>query len=180
MPGSRIRMPGCSPKDGGDPFPNISEIFTLKSKSRKNMFGILGIWGPVKSPKNYYLSEYNEVHELDFGTFASCEAQVAAISDDIAYNNHDLSDGLRAGLFKVDDLYGLPIVGDCLREVNNLYPKADKGRQCHEGLNRVFNLMVTDVLSESKRTLKGFSGLTSDIFACIGPWLHTDCRCRLA
>ncbi|MDA9246149.1 dNTP triphosphohydrolase, partial [Rhodobacteraceae bacterium] len=85
--------------------------------------------GPVKSSKNYYLSEYNEVHELDFGTFASCEAQVAAISDDIAYNNHDLSDGLRAGLFKVDDLYGLPIVGDCLREVDNLYPKADKGRQ---------------------------------------------------
>ena len=118
--------------------------------------------GPVKSPKNYYLSEYNEVHELDFGTFASCEAQVAAISDDIAYNNHDLSDGLRAGLFKVDDLYGLPIVGDCLREVDNLYPKADKGRQCHEGLNRVFNIMVTDVLSESKRTLKEFSGLTSD------------------
>ena len=118
--------------------------------------------GPVKSPRNYYLVEYNAIHDLNFETFASCEAQVAAISDDIAYNNHDLSDGLRAGLFEVDDLYGLPIVGDCLREVDKLYPKAEKGRRCHEGLTRVFNLMVNDVLSESKKNLSSFSGLNCE------------------
>ena len=118
--------------------------------------------GPLKSPQNYYLLEYNGLHELDFGSFASCEAQVAAISDDIAYNNHDLSDGLRAGLFQVDDLYGLPIIGDCLHESDKLYPNADQERRCHEGLRRVFNLMVNDVLSESKKKLRNFSGLSSD------------------
>ena len=118
--------------------------------------------GPLKKPINYYLSEYNSVHELDFGTFASCEAQVAAISDDIAYNNHDLSDGLRAGLFEIDDLSYLPIIGDCLREVDKLYPKTDQARRCHEALTRVFNLMVNDVLLESNKNLSFFSGLSSN------------------
>ena len=117
--------------------------------------------GPVKLPVNYYLKEYNAFHELDFKSFASCEAQVAAISDDIAYNNHDLSDGLRAGLFEIEDLYTLPIVGDCLREVDRLYPKVNRHRRCHEGLTRVFNIMVTDVLSESKKNLSSFEGLSS-------------------
>ena len=69
---------------------------------------------------------------------------------------------MRAGLFKVDDLYDLPIVGDCLRESDNLYPNTDQERRCHEGLRRVFNLMVNDVLSESKKRLFDFSGLGSD------------------
>ena len=118
--------------------------------------------GPLKAPINYYLSDYNSIHELDLGSFASGEAQVAAIADDIAYNNHDLSDGLRAGLFEVSDLYDLPIVGDCLREAEHLYPNADQGRRCHEGLRAVFSLMVNDVLSESKKNLGEFSGLNSD------------------
>ena len=118
--------------------------------------------GPLKSPTNYYLGEYNAIHELELGTFASCEAQVAAISDDIAYNNHDLLDGLRAGLFEVDELFGLPIVGDCLREVNKLYPKVEQRRKYHEALTRVFNVMVNDALSQSKKNLSNFAGLSSD------------------
>ena len=55
--------------------------------------------------------EYDAVHDLELGTHASAEAQVAAISDDIAYNNHDLADGLRAGLFTLEDLRGLPLIG---------------------------------------------------------------------
>ena len=74
-------------------------------------------------------------------------------ADDIAYNNHDLSDGLRAGLFDVGDLYDLPIVGNCLREVDKSHPSIDYPRKCHEALRRVFAIMVEDVLLESKKNL---------------------------
>ena len=115
--------------------------------------------GPMKEPINYYLSEYDSIHKLDFDKFASCEAQVAAVSDDIAYNNHDLSDGLRAGLFELKELYSLPIVGQCMREVDKLFPSIETSRKCHEGLRRVFSIMVEDVLSESKRNLIHFASL---------------------
>ena len=118
--------------------------------------------GPLVQPINYYLSEYNALHGLDLSSFASCEAQVAAISDDIAYNNHDRSDGLRAGLFELADLYSLPIIGVCLREVDKLYPKVEESRKCREGLRRVFSLMVEDVLAQSKKNLKSFSNLGPD------------------
>ena len=118
--------------------------------------------GPVKIPANYYLSEYNAIHELEFSKFASCEAQVAAISDDIAYNTHDLSDGLRAGLFEVEDLLSLPIVGECLKEVEKLYPVIEQSRKCHEALRRVFALMIKDVLTEGKNNLNQFVGLNAD------------------
>ena len=122
--------------------------------------------GPLKEPINYYLNEYNALHDLELSKFASCEAQVAAVSDDIAYNNHDLSDGLRAGLFVLNDLYDLPIIGGCLREVDKTYPSIDQSRKCHEGLRRVFGLMVADVLSESKKNLKHFSNLNVDAVRC--------------
>ena len=124
--------------------------------------GIVKHNGPLELPLNYYLSRYNNAHDLETQRFASCEAQVAAVSDDIAYNNHDLSDGLRAGLFELDDLSDLPIVGDCLREVQKLYPKIEKSRKYHEGLRRVFALMVEDVLTESKKNLAHFANLDAD------------------
>ena len=62
-------------------------------------------------------------HDLELDTFASAEAQVASLSDDIAYNNHDIDDGLRAGLFTVDDLKGVPLVGPVFEEVKQRYPR---------------------------------------------------------
>ncbi len=118
--------------------------------------------GPLARPVNYYLEEYNKLHDLEFCKFASCEAQVAAVSDDIAYNNHDLSDGLRAGLFDMDEMYSLPVVGDCLKEVDKLYPNIEQSRKCHEALRRVFALMVEDVIRTSKNRLSEFSNLTVD------------------
>ena len=115
--------------------------------------------GPLKRPVNYYLAEYNALHNLDLKNFPSCEAQVAAVADDIAYNNHDLLDGLRAGLFKLSDLYDLSIVGECLTEVDQMYPNIEESRRCHEALRRVFSLMVEDVLCESKKNLVLFSRL---------------------
>jgi dGTPase len=97
--------------------------------------------------------EYSEAHDLELSRFASIEAQVAALSDDIAYNAHDIDDGLRAGLFKVIDLGDIPLVGTALAEVLKLYPDLEHNRLVHETVRRVISAMVQDVLAQSKKNL---------------------------
>lgn len=106
--------------------------------------------GPVEGSLPYALAEYGAEHDLELHTHASAEAQVAAISDDIAYNNHDLHDGLRAGLFTEDEIAALPIVRPCYAEVDRLYPGLDPYRRRHEALRRVFGVMVGDVIDTSR------------------------------
>lgn len=106
--------------------------------------------GPVSAPLPLALDVYNQQHDLELHSYASAEAQVAAIADDIAYNNHDLDDGLRVGLFEIDDIINLPVVGDCFRLVDKKYPNLDQGRRRHEALRRVFGIMVEDVITQSK------------------------------
>ncbi len=110
--------------------------------------------GPVLGDLPYALADYNALFDLELHSYASAEAQVAALADDIAYNNHDLDDGLRAGLFEIEDLLELPIVSDCFYEVDQLFPNLDSGRRRHEALRRVFGVMVEDVLVESQNRLK--------------------------
>ncbi|TYO91567.1 deoxyguanosinetriphosphate triphosphohydrolase [Oceanicella actignis] len=100
------------------------------------------------------LAECDARHGLELTTHASAEAQVAALSDDIAYNNHDLDDGLRAGLFTLDEARALPIVGPCFAEVERRWPGLEPQRLQHEALRRVFGVMVEDVLCESRRRLE--------------------------
>ncbi|TCL09705.1 dGTPase [Shimia isoporae] len=109
--------------------------------------------GPVLGELPYALADYNAAHDLELHTHASAEAQVAALSDDIAYNNHDLHDGLRAGLFDEDAICELPIVGDCFARVDEKYPGLDLIRRRHEALRRVFGVMVGDVIDTSTALL---------------------------
>ncbi len=113
--------------------------------------------GPVvaegQGPVPYALEEYNARHDLELATHASAEAQVAALADDVAYNHHDIHDGLRAELFSTDDLLGLPIVGECFREVDVTYPNLDKYRRRHEALRRFFGVLVEDVITVSRANL---------------------------
>jgi dGTPase len=97
--------------------------------------------------------EYAERHDLGLAQFASIEAQIAAISDDIAYNAHDIDDGLRAGLFKVIDLGDMPLVGKALTEVLKAYPDIDPSRLVHETVRRLIAAMVADVLAETRRNV---------------------------
>jgi len=99
------------------------------------------------------IAEANAGFDLELATHASAEAQVAAIADDIAYNNHDLADGLRAGLFTLEDLRGLPLVGPCVAAVDARWPGLAPSRRQHEALRRFFGLMVEDVLAASQRRL---------------------------
>jgi dGTPase len=100
--------------------------------------------------------EYCEAHDLGLSRIASVEAQIAAISDDIAYNAHDIDDGLRAGLFKVIDLGDIPLVGTALADVLKRYPDLDHNRLVHETVRRVISAMVQDVLAETKRNISKF------------------------
>ena len=77
--------------------------------------------GPVTGTLPYALAEYNDRHDLELTSHASAEAQVAALADDIAYNSHDLHDGLRAELFSLEELVDMPILKDCFIEVDQKY-----------------------------------------------------------
>ena len=109
--------------------------------------------GPVLLPYPLALSEYNLQHSLELQTYASAEAQVAALADDIAYNNHDLHDGLRAGLFTDSKAAQLPIVGPAFSEVDHTHKNLDVHRRRYEALRRVFGTMVEDVISTSSDLL---------------------------
>ena len=110
--------------------------------------------GPVAAPLSYALAEVNAQWDLELATYASAEAQVAAIADDVAYNHHDLHDGLRSGLFDEADLMDLPITGPAFAEVDALYPGLEKMRRRHEALRRVFGRMVEDVIAVAQGRLE--------------------------
>ncbi|MDH3665908.1 MAG: deoxyguanosinetriphosphate triphosphohydrolase [Paracoccaceae bacterium] len=99
------------------------------------------------------IANYVAGHDLELHTHAGSEAQVAALSDDIAYVNHDLHDGLRAGLFSLEEACALPVVGDCFAEVDAAYPGLESPRRQHEALRRVFGMMVENLLAETKQQL---------------------------
>ncbi len=109
--------------------------------------------GPVTGDLPFALSEYTARHDLELGTYASAEAQVAALADDIAYNNHDLHDGLRAELFSTDELAELPILDNCFVEVDRKYPGLNYYRRRHEALRRFFGLLVEDVIGVAQARL---------------------------
>ena len=111
--------------------------------------------GPVAEPWSYALAEVNAALDLELDTHASAEAQVAAIADDVAYNHHDLHDGLRAGLFTEADLMELPVTGPAFAEVDRLYPGLDPTRRRHEALRRIFGVMVDDVIAVARNRLAG-------------------------
>lgn len=109
--------------------------------------------GPVVGDIPYALADYNARHDLELHTHASAEAQVAALADDVAYNSHDLHDGLRAELFSTDELAELPLLDRCFARVDELYPGLNYYRRRHEALRRFFGLLVEDVITQAQGRL---------------------------
>jgi dGTPase len=112
---------------------------------------LLGRVGDEKLPAT--IAEYNLVHDLELDRYPGAEAQIAALSDDIAYNNHDLDDGLRAGLFGIADLVDVPLVGPVLHGLQKTYPRLEEPRLIHETIRRVIDRMVGDLIEETRRRL---------------------------
>ncbi|MCL7465803.1 deoxyguanosinetriphosphate triphosphohydrolase [Phaeovulum sp. NW3] len=125
---------------------------------------------PDRASLPYALAEFDAEWDLELTTNASAEAQVAAVADDVAYNHHDLHDGLRAGLFTEADLMELPTIGPCFAEVDRLHPGLDPMRRRHEALRRVFGVMVEDVIAVAQNRLESLQPQSvDDIRAMDGP-----------
>ena len=119
----------------------------------ESLEGIAKHNGPVAPPFPAALAEYSEHQDLDLGTYAGPEAQVAALADDIAYNNHDIDDGVRAGLFTLDALADVPLVGPVLAHVRDKYPALPQSQLVFETVRRVINLMVSDLVAQTRRNV---------------------------
>ena len=97
--------------------------------------------------------DYVRRHPLELHTFASLEAQAAAVADDIAYNAHDIDDGLRAGLFGLDDIRLVPLPGALVDEIERAHPNLELPRAIHELSRRVITRFIEDVIGESRRQI---------------------------
>lgn len=110
--------------------------------------------GPVANP-GWALSELDTDYPLDLGRYASLEAQVAAVADDIAYDNHDIDDGLRAGFLDLDELLALDFVADGWRKVEKRFPNTPRDRQLRELIRSQIGVMVNDVLDHTRQNIAG-------------------------
>ncbi|AYM10923.1 deoxyguanosinetriphosphate triphosphohydrolase [Agrobacterium tumefaciens] len=108
-----------------------------------------GVKGPVPLP----ILEYCELQDLEIGSYASLEAQMAAIADDIAYNTHDIDDGLRAGYLSFEMLEEVPFLSKLMDEVRAKYPVLDKERFANEIMRRQITHMVEDVIGVAQQNL---------------------------
>jgi dGTPase len=108
--------------------------------------------GPVASPP-WALAEADADFPLDLATWPGLEAQIAAIADDIAYDNHDIDDGLRSGLFALDEVLAVPLVASNWAAVTARYPDVASARLVPELIREQIGAMVNDVLTETRRRM---------------------------
>ncbi|VWX51322.1 deoxyguanosinetriphosphate triphosphohydrolase [Novosphingobium sp. 9U] len=114
--------------------------------------------GPVSEP-GWALAELDAAFPMELSTWPSLEAQVASLSDDIAYDNHDIDDGLRAGFLDLDEVLAHPFVADHWREVERRYPSAPRDRQVSELIRSQIGFMVNDLLAETAKRLDSIGSL---------------------
>lgn len=136
--------------------------------------GILKHNGPLTNPDGTAFGKYADeglptglddipaVADLRISSFASLEAQTAAIADDIAYNAHDIDDALRAGLIELADLADVPLAGPIVREVLERYPDVAPKRQAHEVQRRLITRAIEDVISTTAANIATAEVQTSE------------------
>jgi dGTPase len=108
--------------------------------------------------------DYNARHDLELSLYASAEAQAGAIADDIAYDAHDIDDGLRARMFAIEEAAAMPLIGDILAEIETRAPGVEPARRTHELVRRLITRMIEDVIGHSKSLIAAHApGSVDDI-----------------
>lgn len=117
--------------------------------------GVVKHNGPILKLKEGedYIRQYDKIHDLDITKYSSIEAQISAISDDIAYNNHDIEDGLRADLFEIEDLFDLPIIGQKFKKIYDNNKNLKKSLIAVEAKREIINDMVIDIIENSLKNI---------------------------
>lgn len=113
--------------------------------------------GPIKKISNKYLKEYNKKFNLDLANYPSLEGQVGAVADDIAYNNHDIDDGFRAGFFSIEKLRELPFIDEILVKFDKQNPYADDNLKIYAITRNTIAKMIFDVLKNSKDNIQQYN-----------------------
>jgi len=124
--------------------------------------GVVKHNGPLTGDAPAAITTYAAVYDMDPATWCSGEAQVAALSDDIAYNNHDIDDGLRAELFDIDDIAAVPVVAAAFAEVRAEYGDIDRHRFINEAVRRLIDRMVNDLIDETTRRIVALAPESAD------------------
>jgi dGTPase len=101
----------------------------------------------------FVIADFVKTHDLELWSCASLEAQIAAVADDIAYDAHDIDDGLRAGLFSVDDLKVMPLTSDMIHAIDRHYPRLDHDRRGAELVRELISYLIGAVASEARKRL---------------------------
>jgi dGTPase len=116
--------------------------------------GIVKHNGPLTEPVPLGIQEFSRRWDLELQSYASLEAQAAAIADDIAYDAHDIDDGLRAGLFAVNDLKEMPLTATMIDSIDLLYPGLDDIRRGAELVRELISHLISAVMSETRRRIE--------------------------
>ncbi|RWQ42934.1 MAG: deoxyguanosinetriphosphate triphosphohydrolase [Mesorhizobium sp.] len=127
----------------------------------------------LKGPVPQAIRDYSELHDLELDRFAGIEAQCAAIADDIAYNTHDIDDGLRSGLLTLDMLEKISLPGSILEGVRQRYPALDDVRTGHELMRRQITMMVEDVIASTTANLARIKPESADAVRAAGETMVT-------
>ncbi len=136
--------------------------------------GVVKHNGPLLGPGRgadtlaWAFTDYQHWEELELSTHAGLEAQIAAISDDIAYNNHDIDDGIRSGILELEPLREIPLIGGIFDRIEARWPDLAETVKIHEAVRELIGLMVGDVLEETKRRLARDEPQTADELRRLG------------
>ena len=108
------------------------------------------------------IGQYVRMQDLQLWSFPSVEAQAAAFADDIAYDAHDIDDGLRAELFSLDDIAAVALPGTIIADIRRTFPALDASRVVHEFIRRLIGLLIEDVIAETGRRLAALAPRSAD------------------